>query len=1006
MPDKITRLAKDLEPFLVKLIHQGVSGGGGGQVAMATHPLASDWHSGALSDAQGPQFLKLDGSRMLVGNLPVAAGYTVDGVDISAHAANPDAHHARVTAGDGMVIVGQQVSLGLSPVSGLEFATGRLQIADTLAGGGLVMSGKALAVGAGADIDVSADAVAVISSGDVGTTPQAKVLKSTETGGLTLGSLGVKGSVDITNGGNLYVAGSIGGASGVLVTLGNRVGFGRIPDPQFMVDVNGPLRADILVGKHAIQLEGVLLLAHYDGAEPYASNFTGELNGHMGQTALTSGAVPVRPGRFYKGLAMAGATTNYCPNPSFETNTTGWNNANGGTWSRVTTDAAVGTACLKGVVAGSNQAMYMDIAQPAGSTFVVSVYVKRETPTGTAGFYVCDSSGGNAVVSANVAEADGWKRVSVTYIVQADGVVRLVLRGAAGTHYYDGVQVEYAPLSPYCDGAMGTGHGWTGTAHASTSYRLQGALSYGTAGNIKAERGTVMAWVWVDGASAGGFNGVLEAGSAWGRLSLYLNNGVTPILYAGNASGTNNASGPSIGSVGVWAHVACTWDIYDDRLVVYTNGAAGTPSALANTPDLGTRIYVGDNPAWAGEVHLNGVIDDLVILDRVATAQEIRAVYESAAPVFAESSVFSFRATPTGLVWADENGLWMRDAAGGAVLGVYGGEAASLSWGGKTLAKGDILFGQVGAADGGWLYFDRDGVSSKPYLSLGYADKTILSLDSVGARVDGVISVSAGGEFRAGGTTIKSSGIKLNVNASENKFSLVENNGVEVGYLSGFHDLVSYVDLCAGRSGKIGVLNLLADRSDGSFVVLSVDAPNDEVFSSNMRIVGTSAINRALTVQSEQFAVIGIKNSGTEYAILGVPAASNEGFTGTAFGDAVLRANRVLHMGTYNAHALRLLTNNTVRIAIDSAGLAQLTGDVLIGATGGTQYGMLFVRQDSATGAKPPLQLAQQDLSEEFIRFNTTVSAGNPVNTTALGSYYGRVRVSVNGTFYWMALYN
>lgn len=129
MSDKITRLAKDLEPFLVKLIHQGVGGGGGGSVAMATHPLASDWHSGALSDAQGPQFLKTDGSRMLVGNLSVGAGYTVDGVDISAHAQDPAAHHAPVTAGDGIALAGQQVAVSLYvAASGLKFVVGGLAV--------------------------------------------------------------------------------------------------------------------------------------------------------------------------------------------------------------------------------------------------------------------------------------------------------------------------------------------------------------------------------------------------------------------------------------------------------------------------------------------------------------------------------------------------------------------------------------------------------------------------------------------------------------------------------------------------------------------------------------------------------------------------------------------------------------------------------------------------------------------------------------------------------------
>lgn len=63
-------------------------GGGGGSGATSFSQLA-----GTISDGQAPQFLKTDGSRALLGNLSATDGVTIDGVDISAHAANPNAHH-------------------------------------------------------------------------------------------------------------------------------------------------------------------------------------------------------------------------------------------------------------------------------------------------------------------------------------------------------------------------------------------------------------------------------------------------------------------------------------------------------------------------------------------------------------------------------------------------------------------------------------------------------------------------------------------------------------------------------------------------------------------------------------------------------------------------------------------------------------------------------------------------------------------------------------------------
>ncbi len=67
----------------------------------------------------------------------------------------------------------------------------------------------------------------------------------------------------------------------------------------------------------------------------------------------------------------------------------------------------------------------------------------------------------------------------------------------------------------------------------------------------------------------------------------------------------------------------------------------------------------------------------------------------------------------------------------------------------------------------------------------------------------------------------------------------------------------------------------------------------------------------------------------------------------------------------------------------------------------------LHVDQSSLSAGIPALTLAQADLSEEFINFVSTVGAGYPIDaTTAAGTYYGRARVAVNGTFKYIHLYN
>lgn len=91
-------------------------------------------------------------------------------------------------------------------------------------------------------------------------------------------------------------------------------------------------------------------------------------------------------------------------------------------------------------------------------------------------------------------------------------------------------------------------------------------------------------------------------------------------------------------------------------------------------------------------------------------------------------------------------------------------------------------------------------------------------------------------------------------------------------------------------------------------------------------------------------------------------------------------------------------TTNTPRLTV------QHDGNVGIATT--SPGGKLEVNQSSSTAAIATVVLKQADVSEEFIEFNGTVAAGNPIDTAALGAYYAKVRVSVNGTFKFLALYS
>jgi hypothetical protein len=104
------------------------------------------------------------------GNITV--GGTVDGVDVAVlksaydtHVGLANAHHEPVTAGNTAIsLTGQQVILALATTSGLTISSG-LMLADSVAGDGLTISSKVLAVGQGDGLTVSADAVALTTPG-------------------------------------------------------------------------------------------------------------------------------------------------------------------------------------------------------------------------------------------------------------------------------------------------------------------------------------------------------------------------------------------------------------------------------------------------------------------------------------------------------------------------------------------------------------------------------------------------------------------------------------------------------------------------------------------------------------------------------------------------------------------------------------------------------------------------------------------------------------------------
>jgi hypothetical protein len=603
--------------------------------------------------------------------------------------------------------------------SGLQFGT--IFSVKRPTNSGLVADGTGLYLGTPSTLTVTstngvvttAHSHAITSSADVGTTPAQSLLASTASGGLTLAALSVMGSVTVTTGGDFTV-----GANILFVdTSQSNIGINRAPDTQFDLDVNGSFRAGgYIVGKHALQIADAVMIAHFDGPTPYATNLDGNATGHMGQIATISGGVIFQQGNFGKAVLIDRAATNLIPNPRFEVDTTGWLlGGTLGTMERVTTDAYIGTACLhlNDTAGGTNKSAFIpqgNIAVTAGTSYTLSMFIKSSLASGNPFFKIIWFDSSNGVISQNMLTCTGtnslvWTPFYITAVAPTNavhaGVYITYDAAGAGDIWVDAVQLEAtAYRTAYLDGSLGrtgiaavsTGYSWAGTAHNSASSRAMGKLSYADI-PLPNPAGAVSFWVMVPTdmttptRSYRYFFRLGSTSSAWAYIS---NTGTLGYGVGGTATYPGTVLTNTNFAPWTWHHIVVTWDANaTTKKYLYLDGALWSSSATALTFAPDTGLYIGNTSSWAYPA--TAWFDDFAVIGHYMTASEVRSIYESNAPIFAETSTWTFR-TPNNLTWGDSEGLWAIDATGNAAFGVSGVDGKS--WGGVSLDAGDVLIGK------------------------------------------------------------------------------------------------------------------------------------------------------------------------------------------------------------------------------------------------------------------------------------------------------------------------
>lgn len=526
--EEARRLWPYLLPFVERVSGIGNTGGTSGSVgvggAPSPHALDGVHHIGTITNAQGPNFLLSDGTRDLTGNLAVTAGITIDGVDLSAHVADPDAHHDTATAGNTAIsLTGQAISVALNGTSGLSISSGlrvgagdgidvltatvAVDVTDIIntsyglyeptandiginivGNTGLTFNTGVLSLGTPSAVSVSSTSTVtttththdVTTSSDVSAGAES-ILASTSAGGLGLASMFTTGAVDVGQG---FTA----GASGFRViyhthdydhthVVVNPTG-GWTLDEQFGLDVDDNLLVrGWIVGKHAIQIEGAKMLLHFDGPAPFETNFQGNPTGHMGQKATMAGGVLFRPGKFGKAIQIAHGTTNYIKNPSFESSASNsWELASdNGTATRAldATKSVYGTYSLRlnrvvaenyAFIASDNQGTTRTVFN--GVTVVLSGYVWVDV--GSVTLSIHNSTGGATLASVTTSTTGEWQHISASYTNSTGSNVlthvRVQFATAAGDVWVDAIQLEEGYQTPYLDGSLASGETSAGTA--------------------------------------------------------------------------------------------------------------------------------------------------------------------------------------------------------------------------------------------------------------------------------------------------------------------------------------------------------------------------------------------------------------------------------------------------------------------------------------------------------------------------------------------------------------
>lgn len=331
------------------------------------------------------------------------------------------------------------------------------------------------------------------------------------------------------------------------------------------------------------------------------------------------------------------ATTNLLPNPGAENAAVfGASGVNAAVVTKDSTRAYMGASSFKVVTPGAigNEGIQINTSSGLGFTGAASPFIGSFWHFGAGSFQTwtrivyADASVLDTAITPYTG-TNGWQRIvtPVATVDPAKTVSTIYLMGRtlsatpqALTFYVDCAQIEQKSyLTSYCDGSLGTGYTWAGTAHASASSRAGAGVTMPVSSRVSTVAGAAMIRAWASGGTPAA-NKLMVVGQ-WGlNPGDAIDLGWTPSL--GRLSGYWTTNGSSGGGqrltasgtfpVATWKTAYAGWTATDNYLATNNDALAAFARTLAPYGNTGAvvTLYVG---ALAGGVQaLDGYIGPVI----------------------------------------------------------------------------------------------------------------------------------------------------------------------------------------------------------------------------------------------------------------------------------------------------------------------------------------------------------------------------------------------------------